>query len=60
MKLIIRDVEQAMWGRASKLAESYLREFPERMGFHQLCVYMVDGKSYAVYRTKTSVVVRGV
>jgi hypothetical protein len=61
MKLIIRDVPEEHWGRAINCAKQYMRDYPDRMGFHQFALYGLreNDPMLFVYRTKTSIIVRG-
>lgn len=61
MKLILRDVPEELWLKAMGVAKKFVRDYPDRMGFSQLVIYTthVENVSLAVYRTKTSIIVRG-
>ena len=63
LQLKIYNVAQSEWCRCASAAIKYLREFPNRTGIRNGCVYVqdgVDGSALYVYRTKTMVIVRGV
>lgn len=62
MKLIIRDVPEPQWPLAIAVVKRFRAEYPDKMGFHQCVFYMPeddDKTTLIVYRTKTSIVVRG-
>lgn len=61
MKLVIRDVPEERWPTAVNCAKQFMREYPDRMGFHQCVFYQTshDHPILIVYRTKTSIIVRG-
>lgn len=60
MKLVCRDMPQEEWAGAALLAQQFLKEYPDRMGFNNFVIYTPPGlPSRVVYRTKTSVIVRG-
>ena len=61
MKLVVRDVPEVLWLKAMACAKQFMRDYPHRIGFNQLVIYATwDGQpSLAVYRTKTSIIVRG-
>lgn len=62
LKLVIYDMDRRDWDGASVLAWHFLKEFPDKIGIRNGCAYGPSrgrpGSMY-VYRTKTSVVVRG-
>ena len=58
MKFVIRDVPEELWLKAMTVAKNFMRDYPDRMGFNQLVIYGRE-PSFAVYRTKTSIIVRG-
>jgi len=45
------------WFKGVQIAKSFEKDYPDRVGFNNLVIY---GYSFAVYRTKTSIVVRKV
>lgn len=48
------------WPSAALLAQQFLKEYPDRMGFSNFVYYHAEGRpGRVVYRTKTSIVVRG-
>lgn len=56
-KLILRDMTEEDWFKGVQIAKSFEKDYPDRVGFNNLVIY---GYSFAVYRTKTSIVVRKV
>lgn len=61
VKLVVRDIPHEDWPAAARLAQRYLKEYPDRIGFNNLVVYTGEGlPGRIVYRTKTSIIVRGV
>lgn len=60
MNLLIRDVPKELWVDALGIVRQYIRDYPDKFGFHQGVVYMKGTRSYYVYKTKTRYVVRGV
>lgn len=65
MKLIIRDVEPERYHSAVNVAKAFLAAYPCRPhGVRNCVIYSKDytcdnAETYAAYRTKTAVVVRG-
>lgn len=60
MKLVLRDIPPEEWPAAACLAQQFLREYPDRLGFHNFVYYHGEGlPGRIVYRTKTSIIVRG-
>jgi len=62
IKLIVRRAKQTEWDEARKVAELYLKDYPERMGIRAGLAYWngkVGDATMYVYRTKTAVVVVG-
>jgi len=60
MKLVIRDIPQEGWPAAALLAQQFLKEYPDRFGFSHFVYYHAEGlPGRIVYRTKTSIIVRG-
>lgn len=60
MKLVIRDLSQVHWINALLCAQKFQIEYPDRMGFHQCVFYTLpEIPTLIVYRTKTSIIVRG-
>ena len=60
--LKVYGVDPSEWIRCQKVARQFLDDFPERMGIRDGCLYHVPGMDWPslyVYRTKTTVVVRG-
>lgn len=62
MKLVVREVPEELWLKAMAVAKKFVRDYPDRRGFSQLVLYSTydDNVTLAVYRTKTSIIVRGV
>lgn len=61
MKLIVRDIPPEDWLSAARLAQQFMKEYPDRMGFSNFVYYHAEGlPGRIVYRTKTSIIVRGV
>jgi hypothetical protein len=58
MKLVIRDVPEELWPSAINCAKQFIQEYPNRMGIHQCVIYGLT-PMLIVYRTKTSIIVRG-
>ena len=62
LQLKIYDMPMSDWIRGPMVAKQYLKDYPKRMGIRDGCIY-VQNEDYEnalyVYRTKTSVVVRG-
>lgn len=63
MQVKIVDVDQSDWYSALGVANRFLRDYPNRpIGFHNLVVYFAspnEDETFIVYKTKTSIVVRG-
>lgn len=61
MKLVCRDLPVEDWPSAARLAQQFLKEYPDRIGFSNFVYYHGEGlPGRIVYRTKTSIIVRGV
>jgi len=62
LQLKIYDMPMSEWIRGPMVAKQFLKDYPERIGVRNGCSYVqnedYDNALY-VYRTKTSVVVRG-
>lgn len=65
LDLKVTKLSRGNWPIAVRISQQFLEEYPERMGFGQAVVYLAESRikgsptSLFVYRTKTSVVVRG-
>ncbi len=60
LTLKVTGLSQIEWSRAPVVARLFLEEYPDKFGFHNPVVYVREGNdALYVYRTKTSVVVRG-
>lgn len=62
MILKIYDMDQTEWIRGLVLAKQFLKDFPDNEGIRNGVVYVQNeehDKALYVYRTKTTVVVRG-
>lgn len=60
--LKIYDMPMSEWGRAHIVARQFLKDYPDRIGMRNGCVYsqtICDSVPLYVYRTKSCVVVRG-
>lgn len=60
MDLKLRDVPPAKWAIATELAKQFDDQYPQSSGIRQGVAYTKKGNpSFYIYRTKTSIVVRG-
>lgn len=62
LSLKVSNLPMEEWHRAHRCAMQYLRDFPNRRGIRDGCVYTNQGfpsQPIYVYRTKTQIVVRG-
>lgn len=62
MILKVYDIDQSEWIRGPVLAKQFLKDFPDNEGIRNGVVYVQSeeyDKALYVYRTKTTVVVRG-
>ena len=58
----IRGVREDYWNTAVRLARTFIKEYPGKMGWRDGVIYVpqnIAQGSFYVYRTKTSIVVRG-
>lgn len=61
MIIKIRDLGEEQWSRAARLASQFLKEFPEKFGIRDGCIYATlrsEDPALYVYKTKTQIVVR--
>jgi hypothetical protein len=61
LALKVVGLPRSEWFRAHQAANSFIEQFPDRIGMRHGCVYSPafgDYRPIYVYRTKTSIVVR--
>ena len=59
MILKIRDVNPEDWSAASILAQRFLKEFPDKFGRNDGCIYALEGNALYVYKTTNYLIIRG-
>lgn len=64
MQVKIVDVDPTCWITAVSVAQRFLKEYPDRrLGIYNCVIYwnpqVSDKGSFIIYKTKTSIVVRG-